>query len=333
MRTVLEVARGGDVRARVAAVRDAQAAVRVAAVAAGLRTGVLDHLRSGPSSVAGVAAERGWSDQVLVEGLLEVLAMLGLLRRRDDTWELTRRGSALLEDDVARATYEGFGGFHVGLYADIEHQLRGGPPRHDVVEHGHVIARLARALDPFVTDALTRELARVRPKRILDVGCGSGSHLAHMLSVASEATAVGVETDHGAATVARMALTDRGLASRARVVEGDAREVLDDSLGSFDLALLANVVYYFPPDERVLLLRAVAERMEPGAPVVVVTTALTDALFSRHLDLLLRAQKGDMGLPTVDELCDQLRSAGLEPERPRRIAPGEPLTAVVARRR
>lgn len=327
---MLEVARSGDVRARVTAIRDAQAAVRVAAVAAGLRTGVLDHLRSGPDSVAGVAADRAWSDEVLVEGLLQVLGTLGLVRTRHGTWELTRRGSAVLEDDVARATYEGFGGYHVGLYADIEHQLRGGSPRRDVAEQGSVIARLARALDPFVTDALTRELTRLRPRRVLDVGCGSGSHLAHMLTVAPEATAVGIETDHGAATIARMGLTDRGLASRATVVEGDVREVLDPSLGSFDLALLANVVYYFPPDERVLLLQAVAERLEHGGAVVVVTTALTDALFSRHLDLLLRAQEGDMELPTADELCDQLRAAGLRPGRPRRIAPGEPLTAVVA---
>lgn len=333
IRTVLKVARSGDVRARVAAIRDAQAAVRVAAVTAGLRTGTLDHLRSGPDSVAGIAGKRGWSDQVVVEGLLQVLAMLGLVERRGSTWGLTRRGSALLEDDVARATYEGFGGYHVGLYGGIERQLGGGPPRQDVVEHGDIIARVARAMDPFVADALTREIARNRPRRILDVGCGSGSHLTHLLTAVPEATGVGIETDHGAATIARMALTDHGLAGRASVVEGDVRQVLDPSLGSFDLALLANVVYYFPPAERVDLLRAVADRLERGGALVVVTTVLTDALFSRHLDLLLRVQEGDMGLPSTEELCDQLRSAGLAPERPRRISPGEPLTAVVARRR
>lgn len=329
---MLKVARSGDVRARVAAVRDGQAAVRVAAVAAGLRTGVLDHLRHAPASVRGMAAARGWSDETVLEGLLRVLAGLGLVRERGGRWELTRRGCAVLEDDVVRATYEGFGGYHVGLYAGLEQQLRGGPSRRDVVEQGDVIARLSRAIDPFVTDAVDQELRRCRPRRILDVGCGSGSHLVHMLTQAPDATAVGVESDREAASLARMRLTDHGLASRARVVRGDVREVLDPSLGSFDLALLANVVYYLPPDERVSLLRAVAERVEPAGAVVVVTTALTDALFSRHFDLLLRVQEGEMSLPSLDELCGQLRSAGLEPEPPRRIAPGEPLTAAVARK-
>jgi hypothetical protein len=62
----------------------------------------------------------------------------------------------------------------------------------------------------------------------------------------------------------------------------------------------------------------------------VVTTALDDSMFSRHFDLLLRAQDGAMELPPMDMLAEQLRSAGLTPGRPRRISPGEPLTAVVA---
>jgi hypothetical protein len=37
-----------------------------------------------------------------------------------------------------------------------------------------------------------------------------------------------------------------------------------------------------------------------------------------------------MELPAIDVLADQLRAAGLTPGKPRRIAPGEPLTAVVA---
>jgi precorrin-6B methylase 2 len=333
IRTVLKVARSGDVRARVAAVRDGQAAVRVAAVEAGLRTGALDHLRRSPDTTAGVAAAGGWTDRDVLEALLRVLAGLGLLRETQGRWQLTRRGRAVLEDDVVRATYEGFGGYHVGLYEDIEQQLRGGPGRRDVVEKGEVIARLSRAMDPFVTDALTRELEQRRPRRVLDVGCGTGTHLVHMLTAAPEASAVGIETDHDAASIARRTLTDHGLASRGVVMERDVREVLDASLGDFDLALLANVVYYLPVRERVTLLRAVAERVEPGGAVMVVTTALTDALFSRHFDLLLRTQEGEMSLPSVDELCDQLRAAGLRPAEPRRISPGEPLTAVVATKR
>jgi len=333
MATMLQMARSGDVRARLAAGRDGQAAVRVAAVGAGLRTGVLDQLQLSPEGLAALAERGRWSDEGILEALLRVLTGIGLVSESQGRWTLTRRGRAVLEDDVVRAMYEGFSDYHVGLYEEIERQLTSGPGRRDVLDKGDVIARLSRAMDPFVLEAVGKEVAQRRPRNVLDVGCGSGSHLVHMLRAAPGASGVGIETDASAAAMARSTLSAARLDGRAEVIEGDARSVLDLSVGDFDLALLANVIYYLPVDERVPLLRTVAEHMEPGGAVMVVTTALTDTTFSRHFDLLLRTQEGGgMGLPDIDLLCDQLRSAGLEPGKPRRIALGEPLTAVVATR-
>jgi hypothetical protein len=57
----------------------------------------------------------------------------------------------------------------------------------------------------------------------------------------------------------------------------------------------------------------------------VVTTVAAPQLFSRHFDLLLRAQEGEMQLSTADELSAQLADAGFAPRRPRPIAPGVPV--------
>jgi SAM-dependent methyltransferase len=330
--TVLKLLRGGHARARLAAIRDGQAAVRVAAVGAGLDTGVLEALHTSPATAATVAARCGWADADLVEGLLHVLAGIGLVRVSGGRWTLTRRGRAVLEEDVVRAAYQGFSDYHVGLYRDIGQQLAGGSGRRDVTEKGDVIARLSQAMDPFVLDVLDAQLERRRPGRVLDVGCGSGHHLAHLLLALPEAEGVGVEPDAAAAALARATFENSGLTERTQVVEGDVRAVLGPGLGAFDLVLLANVVYYFPIAERIPLLRSIAERLTDGGSLVVVTNALTRATFSRHFDLLLRAQEGAMGLPDLDVLLQQLRAAGLTPGKPRRIAPGEPLTAVVATR-
>jgi len=327
---MFQIARSGDFRARLRAVRDGQAAVRLAAVGAGLRTGVLDQLREAPSTAGELAKRAGWSNETILEGLLQVLAGLGLVHSSRDGWELAARGRAVLEDDVVRATYEGFSDYHTGLYDHIERQLTRISARRDVIEKGDVIARLSRAMDPFVLDALGKVLQERQPKRVLDVGCAAGSHLVHMLRISPTATGVGIEVDHSAAAMARATLTDAGYASRAEVVEGDVRRVLEPSMGEFGFALLANVIYYLPLRERVPLLRAVAERLEPGGALIVVTTALTDAPFSRHFDLLLRAQAGEMELPAMSMLTDQLREAGLAPGKARRITPGEPVTVVVA---
>jgi hypothetical protein len=64
---------------------------------------------------------------------------------------------------------------------------------------------------------------------------------------------------------------------------------------------------------------------------VVVTTVAGPQLFSRHLDLELRAQEGRMELPDVDVLLGQLREAGLQPDPPERIGPAvAALSAVTA---
>jgi SAM-dependent methyltransferase len=331
-RTVLKLLRGGHARARLSAIRDGQAAVRVAAVGAGLETGLLPALRTSPATVSTLTAQCGWTDTHLVEGLLHVLAGIGLVRVSGGRWTVTRRGRAVLEDEVVRAAYEGFSDYHVRLYQELGKQLAGGPGRRDVTEKGDLIARLSQVMDPFVLDVLDARLKRDRPSRILDIGCGSGSHLAHLLRAVPEAEGVGVEADAAAAALARETFEHSGLSERARVLEGDVREVLGPDLGSFDLVLLANVVYYFPLAERVPLLRSIAERLSSGGSLVLVTNALTRATFSRHFDLLLRAQESDMGLPDLDVLLQQLRDAGLAPDGPRHIAPGEPLTAVVATR-
>jgi SAM-dependent methyltransferase len=201
---------------------------------------------------------------------------------------------------------------------------------------GALIARISAAFDPFVHDVLTRTVSENRPRRVLDIGCGSGLQLAAMLDAAPEAEGTGIDSDPGAAEIAQRTMVDRGLADRGRVLRAELRELLEEGSagplsGPFDLILLANVVYYLPIGERVQLFRDVAGLLAPGGTALIISTAATPHLVSRHFDLLLRAQEGEMELPDVDTLVGQLSAAGLTPGPPRRIAPGNPLVAVTAR--
>lgn len=331
VRTSIKVLRSGDVRARLAAVRDGRAAIRLSTVAAGLHTGVLEVLAGGAATAEEVAGRISATDRDLVRAFLEALATTGVVTRRGDRFALSRRGLAVLEDRMVRASYTAFSDFHTGLYRELGTQLAGGPGRDDVSRQAAVIAELSEAMQPF-SDTLLRNLVVERnPESVLDVGCGVGHQLATMLEVVPGATGTGIELDPESAELARRHLTDRGVADRAQVLVGDARELLGD-VEPVDLALLANVVYYVPVDERVELFRAVRERVRPGGRVVVISTALLDDPFSRHFDLLLRAQEGRMELPDLDRLVGQLAEAGLVPGAPRRISYGDPLSAVVADR-
>lgn len=327
-RTLLTLLRSGDLRTRLRVTRDGQAAIRLGLGAAALDTGVLDALAGGPATTAELARRVGAAGEDLLAAFLRVLAAAGLAREEGGRWSLAAGGRAVVDDDLVRASHEAFAGFHTGLYRELGPVLAGGPRRRDVVEQGGVIARVSAAFEPFVDAVLRETVAAGAPRRVLDVGCGAGLQLATMLAAAPGAEGVGVDTDEDAAALARRTLADRGLAERARVLRADVRDLAAES--PFDLVLLANVVYYVPVGERVALLRSLAELLAPGGTLLVVTTAATPQLVSRHFDLLLRAQQGAMELPDADVLVGQLREAGLEPAAPRRIAPGTPLVAVSA---
>ena len=333
LRPLLSLLRAGDLRARLRALRDGQAGLRVAIVGSALALGVLDALRQRALTSRELAEKINVDDVTQLSAYLRVLESVGLVSSEGERWRLAKAGRAVLDDDLVSAAYQGFSGYHVNLYRDLSAQLRGGPPRRDIEEQGEVIARLSTAFEPFVAQLLTDLVTLRRPQRVLDVGCGAGAQLIHMLNAAPGGQGVGVETDADAAKLARSNLAAEGLAGRATVLEADIRDLLEDQEpidGPIDLVLLANVIYYLPVDERATFLKRLTGLLSPDGAVVVVSTVASNGLTSRHFDLLLRTQQGRMELPRTDELLAQLRQAGLQPGEPQRIAPGEPLVAVVA---
>jgi len=330
LRPLLRTLRAGDSRGRLVALRSSRRALGVAVTGAALRVGLLEELLQ-PANAAELAERRGWADRHLVEAALHSFAAHGLLEERGGRWRTSVRGRRILNDEFIRALYEAFSTYHTELYRELDRELTSGGQRHDIEVDGELIARLSRSLDQFVFAELDRVVAGRPPRRLLDVGCGAAAHLLHLLRTVPGAKAVGVETDHAAAALARAAVAGQRLNDRAEIVEAEVTAFLDQRpQETFDLILVANVVYYVPLPDRVALLRSLAERLESGGQLVIVSTAKTNDSFSRHFDLLLRAQAGHLELPDFNVLCEQLTDVGLAPQVPRRIAPGEPLTAVVA---
>lgn len=328
----LRPAAGGPLRLRV--LREARAAIRLHVLSAAVRGGVLSALEPGPVGVEALARRVGATDVELLSAWLRVLRAAGWVRGHGAGWALTRRGRAVLRDDVLDAAQEAFTGYHLDLYRDLPDQLAGGPRRRDVERSGELIAALSRASEGVVGAVLAPLVARERPARVLDIGCGAGGLLATMLAAAPASTGTGVEADPGVADVARRTLADRGVGGRAQVVGGDVRDLVGrgELGGGYDVALLAHALSYTPLADRVALLRDVVSLLSDRGVLVVVTSAAGPGLDSTHVDLLLRAQGQGMELPDVDELREQMRAAGLEPAAPRWLLPGTPQVAVAAYR-
>jgi SAM-dependent methyltransferase len=156
-----------------------------------------------------------------------------------------------------------------------------------------------------------------RPRRILDVGCGTGSFLVELLRRGRDSTGVGVELSADLAELARQRLDAAGVGRRAHIVVGDFL-CADVSKGSFDLALLNNDLYYFAPESRAPLLSRVRSRLRPGGVVAILlpmpqvgalarATGLAVAVAS--FDLYLRCHANLHGLPELPELRQQLADA------------------------
>jgi SAM-dependent methyltransferase len=329
-RAVWALMRAGDLPARLRSLRDGQAALRLGMAAAAVTTGVVDALAEGPATTARLVDRLGASDAELLAAWLRTLEAAGLVSSADGRWRLTRYGRALSADDLVRAQVEAFADFHTGLYRDLRPTLAGDVHRHDVTEKAALIARVSAGFEPFVLGTLSRIVRTRQPSRVLDVGCGAGVNLATMLDAAPAARGVGVDLDGPSVSLARGTLDRWSVADRARLLEGDVRAAArHGDLGDpFDVVLLANVLYYLPPGEQVPFLRTLAGLLTPGGQLLVVTTVADESLFSRHFDLLLRAQVGDMQLSDAGTLTGRLREAGLRDVTLERLVPRQPLVLV-----
>ena len=119
-----KIARGGNLRARLRANRDGLAAIRLNVGGAAVETGVLDALAAGAATTAELARELHLPDEKLLATFLRVVAATGLVRDDGGQWRLTSHGRAAIDDDLVRASYLAFSGFHTALYRGLGRPAR-----------------------------------------------------------------------------------------------------------------------------------------------------------------------------------------------------------------
>jgi SAM-dependent methyltransferase len=222
--------------------------------------------------------------------------------------------------------------YDAAVYAGLAAHLRGAPPGHYLGTTGAVIARASRLVEPVLAPWLRSLVAERRPRRVLDVGCGTGVYLTHAATAGGpELTGLGVDLDATVVDLARQRLATAGLAERFDVRHADVRTVQLPA-ASFDLVLLFQNVYYFAEDERPGLLRRLHGLLAPGGALLLVSLFQGRSLAAVHYDLLFRATAGCGPLPRRRQLDRQLHDAGFTTTQWVQLIPLESFHAVVADR-
>jgi predicted O-methyltransferase YrrM len=313
-------------------VRDFVSWLRVEFLGTAAATGVLAALVV-PRTLDELADELTVSDRALLGSLLHVGESVGELAHDGGRWRLAGvRARAMVDPavDGLAALPEEAVVYGTDVYRRLGERLAGAPAGDYLACQGELVARTSRVAEPIFGPLLADLVRSRRPGRVLDVGCGSGVNLRHVAEASAEATGAGLDLDPAVADLARRNLASWGVDDRFAIHVADVRDLPTPLAGPWDLVLLMQNIYYFAGADRSDVLARLRRLAPTGAVVIASAVAGTGDPAAAHLDLVLRSTAGNTGLPTLDELRTDLAAAGFTTIEERRLAPFQPLRAVVA---
>lgn len=289
-----------------------------AALAAGARTGLIEALERGGD--AATLAARCDLDPRATGAILDLYAALGITAVEGERHRLHPD----LQDDVFGAPVSLMTSFWASLEPWLRTGARPGPYQSDSPElrgavYRLVVQGLGHMFEPVaaaVADALAAR--HPAPRRVLDVGAGSGVWSLAMAARHPEArvTALDLPPVLERFTARAEAM---GLAGRVDVVGGDLNEPPLPT--GFDRVLLANVLHLEGPERARAWTLAAAEALAPGGLLVVIDALpgpapadrLRHAAYALHLKMrtdaghphgeaALRGWMADAGLVAIARL-------------------------------
>jgi 4-hydroxy-2,2'-bipyrrole-5-carbaldehyde O-methyltransferase len=312
--------------------RDLTSWIRIEFLGTAVSLGMIEQL-SMPRTTNEIASALGFSDPALLESFLALGESLGELRRDEDRWCLRgRRARALANPALAgmnglvdeAVTYD------ADVYLALRRRLRGEPPGDYLTTASATVARASRTAEVVLTPFVRALVRRRKPKRLLDVGCGSGVYLRAVAEASRTVTGIGIDVSGVVVEAARRNLAGWGIDDRFGIRDADLRAMPADLAGPWDLVLLFQNIYYFPPAERPAVLAMLRGLAPDGAVAVATVIAGAGDPIAGHLDVVLRSTAGNYPLPSAREVSAALHEAGFAGVAEHRLALRQPVRAFVA---
>jgi SAM-dependent methyltransferase len=294
------------------------------ALIAGIRLGLFDALRDGPSTGADLAGSLGL-DRHATDVLLRGLAGLGYLRSRRGRYRLTRTSRIWLTAGSPASLVEGLRFWEhttCVTWPQLEQTVRDGSPITPLYAQTESDPELSRSFQAWTAAVAARQAPSVAgaipvpagARRLLDVG---GGHALYSVELLRRHPAL-------RATVLDLPQALESAAAHPRLTLR-AGSFLDTDLGGeYDVVLLFNVMHCLDDREAATLLERLAKTLTPGGTIAIgdqfrdsvmpgrASRTLLDLL---HLNYLVA---GDGRLRGYGEVARLLRAAGFTRPRHRR---------------
>jgi SAM-dependent methyltransferase len=293
---------------------------RVHLLRSGVQLGLFEALRR-PHTASELAGRLGLAED-LVAAWLRAAETQGLVDQRGAAYTVNASVRWLLDSPDAAALHAMLDQAVLSWHPRFESLpalMKGAArPLHGAAGESARAAAVSRLIEGPAFEALNRVPQARVARRVLDVGCGYGTYLAGFLARYRDAHGLGVELDSEVAEEARRLLREAEVSRRGEVRAGDFL-TMELPQGSFELAMLNNNIYYFPPSQRPTLFRRVLGKLVPGGVLAIQSAVPSHALASRLIgtasggaifDLFLRTHRNMHGLPDAAALHAALREVG-----------------------
>jgi SAM-dependent methyltransferase len=313
--------------------RDIRAFLRLHFLYAASNSGLLEALKT-PASAQQLKVALDAVRPELLDALLEVGVALKELACDRGVYRIRGRRSRALttaEGETLAAFIAEYVTYHGSVYRHLAARLRGAELGNYLEGSGEMIARSSRVIEPFMQWFVMKVVGRSTQKRLLEVGCGSGVYLYQAAQVNPNVTGLAIDVQPDVVNEATSNMAKWGLADRFSVELADALEPPPHIAGPFDVITLYNNVYYFTVEQRRRLFSQFKRWLAPGGGVAVVSMMRGGTVPATDFDLILRSTIGCTPLPDLNELCLELKQAGLQHIERVKLMPIEPLWGIIAR--
>lgn len=297
---------------------------RAGFISTAISEGIFDLLAKGPASCKDIQVAIGSDfNQEGLEAWLDFGVSLGELAKNNHVYSIKSAFSkALLK--TTNDTWKAFLQARVEIfYAYIVKTpafLKEKKQFEFSQSYGELFARSSRTVEPILIDVVDKIIPQNGSCSLLEVGCGSGVYLKRACDRNPYLTATGLELQKEVADFARENTILWHIEDRVTIEPIDIRKY--ESKAKYNFITFYNLIYYFPVNDRIDVLRHLGGFLHPGGQLILTTLCPTKDPSIQLMNLWSSMTDGCGPLPYPEQICGQLKEAGFEKIQIEKLMPG-----------